>query len=242
MGHEDATARNRGHDGTKARSGCHAVALLRVFVASWPRGFVASWLILLFSWPAAAQYIPARLRSGDAPAPRPNTVGWAWDVADVTVDSAGRPGAWLPYWGTKGWGGVLWKTVVNSWSFEPAREGETRVESHVLVAACYRPAALSLGPESAAPSVRTRPDVPSPTAMVPPAYPPRAVGDGVVTVELAIDASGAVRQARVVQSAGGFDSAALDAARQWRFRPAQRAGAAVPANAYIVFGFRQPVT
>jgi TonB family protein len=64
----------------------------------------------------------------------------------------------------------------------------------------------------------------------------------VVIVELAIDESGAVKGARVVRSGGGFDSAAVDAARQWQFRPAQRAGTPVPSYAYIVFGFRQPVT
>ena len=210
------------------------------------RGFVASWLVasslVLWTTTAAAQYTAARLKSGEGPAPPPNTVGWAWDVADATVDASGRPGAWLPLWGTKGWGGVVWKAVIHSWSFDSARDGDIKVESHVLVAACYRPASLATGPESAAPSVQTRPDVSSPTTMVPPAYPPRALGDGVVLVELAIDASGAMKDARIVRSAGGFDSAALDAARQWRFRPAKRAGVAVPAYAYIVFGFRQPVT
>jgi TonB family protein len=87
-----------------------------------------------------------------------------------------------------------------------------------------------------------KPDVPVPTTMVPPVYPPRALGNGVVIVELAVDASGAVKNTRVVRSAGGFDGAALDAARKWQFRPAQRAGAAVPSYAYIVFGFRQPIT
>lgn len=201
------------------------------------RRFVVSCLVTSSLVPgatiAAAQYTPARLKSGDAPGPPPNTVGWIWDAATVRVDANGRPG-------TSGSAGVV-AEAVSRWTFEPARDESGPVEGHVLVAACYRPAVLMAGPESQAPGMSASPDVPSPTTTVPPAYPPRALGDGVVIVELAIDASGAVKDARVVRSAGGFDGAALDAARQWRFRPAQRAGAPVPAYAYLIFGFRQPV-
>jgi len=203
---------------------------------------LATWSLVLVATTAAAQYVPARLKSGDAPAPPPNSVGWAWDIADVTVDASGRAGDWNGLYGTSGWAGFVWKAAVNNWSFEPARDETGSIESHVLVAACYRPAVLMAGPEGQAPSVSASADVPSPTTMVPPGYPPRALGDGVVIIELAIDASGAVKDARVVRSAGGFDSAALDAARQWQFRPAQRAGVAVPAHVYLIFGFRQPVT
>ena len=37
-------------------------------------------------------------------------------------------------------------------------------------------------------------------------------------------------------------AAAVETARQWRFRPAAREGRSVPAAAYLVFGFRSPVT
>lgn len=199
-------------------------------------------LCLLFaSTNAVAQYTPARLKSGAAPPPPRNTVGWAWDVAGVRVDVHGDAGHDQSLFATVGSAGFVWKTAI-TWSFEPARDGGLPVESHVLIAACYRPAALAAGPDSQPPSVAASPVVPSPTTMVPPAYPPRALGDGVVIVELRIDATGTVTGARVVQSASGFDQAALDAARKWRFRPAQRAGAPVPAYVYLIFGFRQPVT
>lgn len=210
------------------------------------RAFVVAYVVTSFAVlgaaSAAAQYVPARLKSGGAPAPPPNTVSWAWDVVDVTVNAGGRPGSWNGLYGTSGWAGFVWKAVGNSWSFEPARDGDANVESHVLIAACYRPAALMTGPDSQPPSVRQTPDVPSPTTIVPPVYPARALGDGAVIVELRIDTTGAVTDARVVQSASGFDQPALDAARQWRFRPAQRGGATVAAYAYLVFGFRQPVS
>ncbi len=191
---------------------------------------------------AAADFTPARLKSGEAPAPPPNTVGWAWDVAHVSVDAGGRPGSWHGLYATSGWAGFVWKAVVDTWSFEPAKDGEQPVDSQVLVAACYRPAALSTGPDSRPPSVSARPNVPTPVTMVPPAYPPTALGDGVVMVELRVDATGRTTGERIVQSAGAFDRAALDAARRWQFRSAERAGVAVPAFVYVVFGFRQPVT
>ncbi len=210
------------------------------------RGLTVSWLaassLLLGATTVAAQYTPPRLKSGEAPAPPPNAVGWAWEVADVKVDARGRPADWRGLYGTRGRAGFVWNAVLDGWSFEPARDESGPVESHVLVAACYRPAVLSNGPDSRAPGASRSPDVPSPTSMAPPMYPPRALGDGVVIVELAIDVSGAAKDARVVRSAGGFDGAALDAARQWRFQPARRAGVAVPAYAYLIFGFRQPVT
>jgi protein TonB len=90
--------------------------------------------------------------------------------------------------------------------------------------------------------MQKRPGVPSPAQMFPPAYPPRAQGDGVVIVEVQVDATGGIGETRIVQSASAFDQAALAAVRQWRFQPAQRAGTAVAAYVYIIFGFRQPVT
>lgn len=212
------------------------------------RAFVVSCAVTSFvalgAAGAAAQYTPTRLKSGEAPEPPPNTVGWAWDIADAIVDSSGRSRKWRGVYVTPAnWGGFVWKAVTNTWSFEPARDGGVPVEGHVLVVACYRPASLTTGPDSRAPVGfgSPSPDVPSATVMIPPAYPVRALGDGVVIVELQIDATGAVTDARVVRSAAGFDEAALEAAQQWRFQPARREGVAVPAYAYLIFGFRQPV-
>jgi protein TonB len=83
--------------------------------------------------------------------------------------------------------------------------------------------------------------VPRPTKLVPPFYPPTAVGDGLVVVEVHVDAKGKTDDVSVVRSSGAFDGAALDAARQWAFEPATRDGVAVPAYVYLLFGFRQPV-
>ncbi len=118
------------------------------------------------------------------------------------------------------------------------------VASRVLVAALVRPpqlydnAALGVEPSDFAPA----PDeVPSPAAVHRPRYPPRALGDAMVLVEVLVGADGRVREATVVQGAAGFNDEALDAARAWVFRPAHRNGELVAVYAYLAFGFRQPV-
>jgi TonB family protein len=62
----------------------------------------------------------------------------------------------------------------------------------------------------------------------PPAYPPAARSQGVeadVPLELVVSQGGAVESARVVTHAGfGFDEAAVDAVRGYRFSPAVREG------------------
>jgi TonB family protein len=55
-----------------------------------------------------------------------------------------------------------------------------------------------------------------------------------------VSAAGAVTETRVVSPAAPFDQAALDAARQWRFRGAAVNGA--DTYAYLIFGFPQPIT
>lgn len=114
----------------------------------------------------------------------------------------------------------------------------------ILVAGVFRSAALleltnlpAPPPPTMAPIV-----IPSPVEWTRPPYPPKAMGDAVVIVEVRLGDNGGVRGTRVVRSSPGFDAAATDAAWQWRFRPAVRDGRPVPTIAYLVFGFRAPVT
>jgi TonB family protein len=134
--------------------------------------------------------------------------------------------------------------AVRSWRFEPAEERGQEVESAVLVAGMFRPPTL-MGPTVGEPpeDVSTPSStIPVPYTMTPPVYPPKALADRVVLVEVAIESDGTVEAARAVRSVAGFDEAATRAALQWKFRPARRDGRPVPSFAYIVFGFRQPVT
>jgi len=133
---------------------------------------------------------------------------------------------------------------VRDWRFEPAREDLRTVRSRVLVAALVRPAALLFPAPGAPPTPPTHvpEDIPYPVSVAVPPYPPNAVGDAAVIVETSVATDGSVDEAHVVSEPGGFDLAALEAARGWRFRAAHHDGRAVESRAYLVFVFRSPVT
>jgi TonB family protein len=148
------------------------------------------------------------------------------------------------------------QSTSNAWHFSPAealidprdqRPGGplTRpIQSKVLVAGVFRPPTL-LGPsigESINEVGNPSDEIPYPLSVIQPLYPPNARDAGVVLVEARVNPQGAVIGAVVKVSSPGFDSSALDAARQWRFRPARVGGVFVPSLAYIVFGFPMPLT
>lgn len=130
------------------------------------------------------------------------------------------------------------RDAVRRWSFQAGSDpGAT---STVIVAAVMRPPTLLLsGP--VAPDARevaaASAGAAVPTLLTPPAYPPTALGDGVVVVEVAVTPQGTPGRTRVVRGAAGFDNAALEAVRSWRFAPGTG-----ERTAYAVFGFRSPVT
>lgn len=100
-------------------------------------------------------------------------------------------------------------------------------------AAAPGPSATDLVP----PTLKTHPEAP---------YPPeaRAQGrEGNVGLELTVDETGAVIDARVTTPAGsGFDEAALSAARRFTFEPARRGGAPIRASVQFTYEFRLPPT
>ena len=144
--------------------------------------------------------------------------------------------------------------AVRGWRFKPSEMdipkerrkpgGPTTepVDTKVLVAGVFsRPSVI--GPTLGEPIrdvASASADIPFPTSIVMPTYPPAARTTGVVLVEVKLTATGGVSDAKVLVSAPGFDGVALTTARQWRFRPAKR-GANAPAVAYIVFGFPLPM-
>ena len=72
---------------------------------------------------------------------------------------------------------------------------------------------------------------PEKTKNVDPRYPPEAQADrvtGVVILEILIDPAGRVASADVVRSVPGLDDAAVEAIRQWEYRPTLLNGVAVP--------------
>ena len=75
-----------------------------------------------------------------------------------------------------------------------------------------------------------------------PEYPPQAKErgwEGQVIVQITVDTLGRVREARVVRSSGHavLDSAAVAAARRWRFEPARLKGKPVESTLMLPFRF-----
>jgi len=118
------------------------------------------------------------------------------------------------------------------------------VDATVLVAGIVRAPTLN-SPTLGEPSrdVGAAADTtPFPLRIIAPSFPPLARDDGVVLVEVMVDAGGKVGEAKALTSSPGFEQLALNTARTWSFRPARAKGEAVAAYAYLVFAFRQPVT
>jgi TonB family protein len=180
-------------------------------------------------------------------------VGGGEVLLEVSVDRAGAITVIKPLRETATFTERMIQAVM-TWRFKPAEKEiptaqrkpggplTERVDTKVLVAGVFRRPAvigLTLGePVRDVASAST--DVPSPTSIVPPVYPPAALSPGVVLVEVQVNAIGSVSDAKIRLSSPGFDSVALSTARQWKFRPAKTGGANAPAVAYIVFGFPVP--
>lgn len=193
---------------------------------------------------AALDFSPARRVSGAAPPlPPPTVVGWIEETVDVAVDSSGRVGGVVLLRGTAPAATFL-GPAVSAWRFQPATEDRRASNAHVLAVALIRPPQLLDVPAlGSAAADRAVPSdwLPYPTGTQRPRYPPLAFGDAMVLVEALVGVDGRVQAAAVVSGAAGFNDEALATARAWTFRPARVNGEAVPAYAYLAFGFRRPV-
>ena len=211
------------------------VALQRSAAAGAPAGFVA-----------------ARYVSGELPVAPPLALSGGEVFLEALVDTDGQVDSVRTLRTTPPFIDIVIGEV-RGWRFTPAREGEsstgqtaargTAVVRPVFVAAMFAPPALS-GPTAGEPPqdlLVAADETPMPMATSPAAYPPRAMGDGTVLVEVTIGNLGIMTEARVMVSSPAFDSAAIAAAKSWRFLPARRSGGAVPTHAYLLFAFRQPV-
>jgi TonB family protein len=148
-------------------------------------------------------------------------------------------------------------TSVRQWRFSPAIQElnpdpdesqvivKRPVKSKVLVAAMFRAPLLNNGPTlGTAPKDVAIPsdDIPFPTMTVMPLYPVRALFDGTVLVEVQVGIDGRVLDTKVLQSGAVFDGPAIDAVKQWVFRPARVRSVPSFSFAYVSFAFRQPIT
>jgi TonB family protein len=200
--------------------------------------------------------VPAQYVDGALPSIPFQATGGGEVVLELAVDSRGSVTAVRTLRATppftegfsqaaRGWRFVPAQADVPAGGTAPAgATSRIAVASKVIVAAEIRPPSINtptLGepPTEVAPA---SPDAifPSRTAMPP--YPPLAREGGSVLVEVRVDSQGRVVDAKAVRRAPPFDEPALAAARQWTFRPASVSRSGVDTLAYIMFGFRQPVT
>lgn len=194
-------------------------------------------------------FVPARLIRGDLPPlPPPTVIGGGQVLIEVLIDPSGRPVRATILRTTPPYEQALTAAVMR-WQFEPAEavlaDGtQAAVASRVLVAAVYRPPTLYNGPtlgEASRDLGGPSPDIPYPSAIAVPPYPPLALAGSVVMFELIVDEGGSVARLRPIISDPGFDSAAMDGVWSWKFRAANRDGRPVRSVAYVIFGFNQPV-
>lgn len=203
-----------------------------------PSLFHRSVFLLLIPGSAGAATSPPRLAAVQLEAAPWNTVSGGIAAYDVSIDEKGSVTSAevvqdvAPY-------GALLGAALPSWRFEPAREDGRPVPARVLVLGLFRPPVLYFAaPENPRYKTTEAPEeIPWPTSVQVPPYPPNVRGDGKVVLEVDVSEEGAVSSARVVSPASAFDDAALQAARGWKFRAAQRGGRGTSSRAFLVFSF-----
>jgi TonB family protein len=206
--------------------------------------FTAIFSSALVTLCAQADVSPARYLSGPLPPIPVLAVSGGEVLLSVNVTAAGAVGSIDVLRNTPPFTEAVLKAV-RSWRFAPAADPMHKpIASKVFVGAVFRPPTIdtpTLGePPKDAPPVTT--GLPLPLSTAAPGYPPRAQFDGVVLVETQVGSNGKVVGVTAVRSSPPFDAPAMDAARAWVFRPAQGPGLPTTTFAYLLFGFRQPVT
>jgi TonB family protein len=206
-------------------------------------------VLLVIATAAASQpgATAPRLRSGPTPEPAPEAFGAGEVLLEATVAPSGAVAAITPLRDTPPFTERL-LDAVSKWQFAAGTaivDGKlTAAAAPVLVVGAFRAPTLYAGPApGAVPQTLARPSarVPALQSVVMPNYPAKAVGDGFVIVEIEMTRLGVTRGYRVITTASGFDLAALDAVRAWRFTPPS-AATAERLFVYAVIGFRSPVT
>ena len=210
--------------------------------------------MVLAGWQVAQQpYTPPRLAAGSPPGIAMQAVGGGQALVELSIAADGAVENVTTLRSTPPFTDMLIDHV-RAWRFTPAlddpigRDGKAQglraVPSRVLVAAVYRPPTLMTPTQGERPVnvAAASPDVPYPSAIREPVFPPKVLNAGVVMIEARLDAAGAISVARVLSATPGFEDAALQAARQWRFSPPRVPKRRAEAYVYLIFGFPQPVT
>jgi TonB family protein len=174
-------------------------------------------------------------------------VGGGEVVLELAIDADGRVARVNLVRSTPPYGDALVRTV-RDWRFEPATnqslDRRVAVASQVLLAAVFRAPTLYAGPATGVPPLVQGPPsehLPQIDSLVVPAYPPTAIGDASVLVEIELPAGSDPSAYRLLSPTSGFDDAALDAVRAWRFTVPRATHTVDPLFVYAVLGFRSPV-
>jgi len=188
-----------------------------------------------------------RLRESRLPAQMPYAVGGGEVVLELAVDASGTVTRVEQLRVTPPYTEQLAEAAA-AWRFDSARaltQGRpVNVPAPVLVVAAIRPPATYSGPSLGTPPQTLRQPssrLPRVATLTMPAYPPVAIGSAYVLVEIEMNARAEARGYRVVGPPSGFDSAALAAAREWRFVPPDGPDTPERLFVYGVLGFREPV-
>ena len=210
------------------------------------RAAAIAWTLFLGTVAATPQespdtYAGPRFLSGKTPEQPPLAAAGGLTVLEIEIAASGIVTNAIAIDEAPPFTEVL-QEATRLWRYRPAEDDGSPIRSKALVVGVFRPPVL-MG--SALPEPKSlRPpsdDVPYPTTTAVPEYPPNALYEGVAVVEVAIDATGAVSEARMLSPEAGYDQPSLDAATAFRFRPARHDGRAVESYALIFFGFRQPL-
>ena len=189
---------------------------------------------------AAAQgsLTPPRLVSADmGPAPW-NVQSGGIAACEARIDVQGRVTSSDVVQDVAPYGAMLCDAV-RAWLFDPATEGGRPAASRALVLGFFRPPGTTFAaPDAPRYKTTTAPEeIPWPTSVAVPPYPPNALGSGMVVLEADVSDRGTVTRTRVLTAPGAFDSAAADAVQKWVFRPALRANREVPSRAFLLVSF-----
>jgi len=192
----------------------------------------------------AATFVPAQRSGGPLPPLPANATGWTDSSFELSVDAAGVVQAVTTIAATPG-SPALIEPALKQWTFQPAGDGTAPLSSSVLVVTVFRPPILYNGPALGEPPKPVNPPsaaVPWPLTRTTPAYPVSAIDEAMVLVETSVDREGNVRAASATAGAAPFSTLAVQAVRQWTFRPARRDGIPVSSKVYVIVGFARPVT
>jgi TonB family protein len=196
-------------------------------------------LVLAFAASAAAQdYQPPRLTAARAEGTPVNVQSGGIAALELAIDARGNVKDATLVQDVAPYGAAL-QADARGWTFEAARSKGMAVPDRVLLIAFFRPPVLSFAaPENPRYKQTQAPaELPWPTAVTAPPFPPNVLGDGKVLLEVDVSAEGAVSGVRNAWPGSAFDSAAEQTARAWRFRPATRDGKPAAARVFMLFSF-----